>query len=117
SDIVHIIYDRLVETDLDAHMKANALELLQYVLEPELSWALFPVLDDDQWAKAQKRDLDELIHEFLASQDRWLAVCAVFLVVELSLQGFHSELEDAAHSQIPIIREAARIALQKTEPK
>ncbi|MBI4394772.1 MAG: MFS transporter [Candidatus Omnitrophica bacterium] len=117
SDSVHVIYDRLVEADLDKHVKANALELLQNVLEPEISWTLSPVLDEVHWAEMQKKDLEEIIREFLESRDRWLTVCAVFLIVELQLHHFHPQLKEAAHSQIPIIREAAEIALLKIGPK
>ncbi|MBI3999778.1 MAG: hypothetical protein HY351_04105, partial [Candidatus Omnitrophica bacterium] len=114
SDIVHIIYDRLAELDLNKHVKANALELLQNVLEPELCRALYPVLDDAQWVEMRKKSLEEVVREFFESQDQWLVICAIFMVVELRLDHFRSQLEGMGHSQIPVIREAAEIALLKT---
>ena len=117
SDIVHVIYDRLVEDEADKHVRANALELLDNVLEPELSWLLHPVLDEDRWLEMPKRKLEEILEEFLTSQDRWFSVCAVFLIAELRLSGFHSKLEAALHSQTPLVREAAEIALLKAEHK
>ncbi len=117
SDIVHVIYDRLVEDEADKHVRANALELLDNVLEPELSWLLHPVLDEDRWMEAPKRRLEEILEEFLTSQDRWFSVCAVFLIAELRLNGFYSKLKTALHSQAPLVREAAEIALLKAEQK
>ncbi len=115
SDIIHVIYDRLVELNSDKHVKANALELLENVLEPELCRALCPLFDESQWERMQKKDLDEVVGEFLESRDRWLIVCAIFLIVELHLERFYSRLEDVVHSQVPIVREAAEIALLKTK--
>lgn len=114
-DIIHVVYDRLTEDGLDKHVRANALELLENVLEPELSRYLLPVLDRERWAEAPKKKLEEVIQEFLISEDKWLSVCAIFLIVELRLIHFYSKLKDMVYSQTSIIREAAEIALLKTE--
>lgn len=117
SDIIHVIYDRLVEIDPDKHVKANALELLENVVEPELYRALYPVFDETQWEGTQKKGFDEIIEEFLTSGDRWLTICAVFLIVELGLVRFYTRLEEIGHSQVPIVREAAEIASVKMKRK
>ena len=117
SDIIHVIYDRLIEIDPDKHVKANALELLENVVEPELYRALSPILDEAQWEGAQKKDFDAVIGEFLESRDRWLTICAVFLMIELGLTQFYSKLQEIVRSQVPIVREAAEIAVAKTELK
>jgi AAA family ATP:ADP antiporter len=117
SDIIHVVYDRLVEKETDKQVKANALELLENVLEPEISWLLLPVLDEDSWRAAPKTALEKIVEEFLISQDQWFTICAIFLIAELRLSDFYSKLDDALHAQTSIIREAAGIALLKTTQK
>ncbi|MBI1978335.1 MAG: MFS transporter, partial [Candidatus Omnitrophica bacterium] len=113
TETIHVIYDRLVDPDSNQHVKANALELLQNALEPELSWALCPVLDENYWERIKKKDLDTIVIEFLESQDRWLVICAIFLIVELHLDQFYSKLDEILRSKLPIVHEAAEIALMK----
>mgnify|MGYP001565457486 CR=1 FL=1 len=116
-DLIHLIHDRLIDADSDRHVRANALELLENVLEPGLARTLGALLDGNQWCDVQKKDFEEVIQEFLASQDRWLAVSAVFLIVELQLTRFYAGLKDAAGSQVSVVREAAEIALASATKK
>lgn len=117
SDVIHVIYDRLIEIEVDKHLKANAVELLQNVVDPELYHLLYPILDDAQWEETPKKKLDEIIEELLESQDRWLMVCAMFIIVELKLNKFFPSLEDATHYRTPLVREAAEIAVMKIKSK
>ncbi|MBI4358489.1 MAG: hypothetical protein HY584_04245 [Candidatus Omnitrophica bacterium] len=113
-DVIRVIYDRLVEMEPDKHVKANALELLENALEPELARVLCPILDEGEWAEMRKKSLDDVVREFLELQDRWLTVCGVFLIVELHLKDFYSMLNYMVQSRVPIVREAAEVALMKT---
>jgi ATP/ADP translocase len=113
SDVIHVIYDRLLEHEPDKHIRANALELLENVIEPELTRKLRPIFDETDRARTADGKLQETIRSFLGSQDRWLQACSVFLIVELGLGEFYTELEDSARARTPIVREAAEIALAK----
>lgn len=117
ADVIHVIYDRLVEIEVDKHLRANAVELLQNVVDTELFHLLYPVLDETQWEEIPKKKLDQMIEELLESQDRWLTVCALFMITELNLDEFFSSLEDITHYRIPVIREAAEIAVMKMKSK
>ena len=117
SDVIHVIYDRLTEIEVDKHLKANAVELLQNVVDPELYRFLYPILDEAQWDETTKKKLNEVVEELLESQDRWLTVCALFMIIELNLVKFYSLLEDVTHYKIPIVHEAAEIAVMKIKSK
>ncbi len=117
SDVIHVIYDRLIEIEVDKHLRANAVELLQNVVDPELYHLLCPILDDAQWEETPKKKLDEIIEELLESQDRWLTVCAIFTIIELNLNKFFPSLEDATHYRTSLVREAAEIAVMKIKLK
>ena len=117
SDVIHVIYDRLIEIEVDKHLRANAVELLQNVVDPELYHLLCPILDDAQWEETPKKKLDEIIEELLESQDRWLTVCAIFIIIELNLNKFFPSLEDATHYRTSLVREAAEIAVMKIKSK
>ncbi len=117
SDVIHVIYDRLIEIEVDKHLKANAVELLQNVVDPELYHLLYPILEDAQWEETPKKKLDEIIEELLESQDRWLTVCAIFIIIELNLSKFFPLLEDVTHYRAPVVREAAEIAVMKIKSK
>jgi len=113
SDIIHVIYDRLVELDPDRHIRANALELLENVAEPELTCQLRPIFGEEARAKPKKQEFVEAVQSFLESGDRWLQVCAVFLIVELGLADFYPVLGNDRFARVPIVREATEIALIK----
>ncbi len=117
SDVIHVIYDRLTEIELNKHLRANAVELLQNVVDPELYHLLYPILDEAQWEETVKKKQNEVIEELLQSQDRWLVVCALFVIVELNLEKFYPLLNDATHFQMPIVRETAEIAIMKIKSK
>jgi len=117
SDVIHVIHDRLTEIEVDKHLRANAVELLQNVVDPELYHLLYPVLDEAQWEETPKKKLDQIVEELLESQDRWLTVCALFMIIELNLAKFFPSLEDATHYRTSIVREAAEIAVMKIKSK
>lgn len=117
SDVIHVVSDHLTEIEIDKHLRANAVELLQNVVDPELYHLLYPILDEAQWDEIAKKKLDEIIEELLESQDRWLIVCALFMIVELGLVKFYPLLEDATHDRTSIIRETAEIAVMKIKSK
>src|SRR3989338_2837129 len=114
-DLISVIYDRLTETDGDKHVKANALELLENVLTPELYRPLYPIFDEMPWPETSKKALDVTVQEFLESQDPWLSVCTIFLIVEMRLEEFYPQLNRLTQSQAPMLKEAAGIALTKIQ--
>ncbi|OGX03264.1 MAG: hypothetical protein A3G87_04905 [Omnitrophica bacterium RIFCSPLOWO2_12_FULL_50_11] len=112
SDVIHVIYDRLVELEPDQHIRANALELLENVVEPELSLKLRPIFEESVSTETDE-GLAETTRKFLASHDMWLQICAVFLIAELALSDLYATLHERAYSDSPMIREAVGIALAK----
>ena len=112
SDVIHVIYDRLVELESDQHVRANALELLENVVEPELTRKLRPVFEESVQIDGGVR-LEETIRSFVRSQDMWLQICAVFLIAELGLSDLYPELSERLYSDTPMIREAVGIASTK----
>ncbi len=115
SDSIHVIYDRLVELEPDRHIQANALELLENVVEPEIAGKLKPLFEDGVNHPHSEENILETIKNFLSLEDRWLRVCAVFLIAELGLHEFRDDLKSAENSGIPVLQEAASLALLKLE--
>jgi len=115
SDVIHVIHDRLVELGPDRHLRANALELLENVVEPELARKLRPIFEDSVHHRVKQVELEETIEMFLESKDQWLQICAVFLIAELGLEEFYQSIRDTSHARSAIVREASEIALKKLE--
>ena len=115
SDMIHVVYDRLTDFEQDADIKANALELLDNVLEAELFRAVAPLFDEGQ-SRGALEDFHRsvLLEDFLKGQDRWLAVVSIFLIIALEVKELYPLIEAVKHSSVPIVREAAEIATIKT---
>lgn len=84
-------------------IRANALEFLENVLEPELMRVLLPLLDSqvtvderielaDKLVGAPLETAEQAIGTLLASQDAWLRSRAVYAVGALRMYGLEGEL-------------------------
>ncbi len=115
---LYLIYNQLREPD--AYVRADAIELLDNLIDPGLRRLIFPVLDEDRFldhADAQsQRPLDtpqetyRLLQEGIWDHNRWLSVVIVYVVGRLRLESLFAELDRAGQSQTPLLATAARAA-------
>lgn len=115
---VHLIYEQLRSPD--PHLQADALELLDHLVEPSIRAALFPILHEDRFPESlesSRRPACEptLAYRFLqeAIWDRnyWLSVTTLCAIGRWRLSAMYQELEPASHHPTPMIATAAKVAL------
>ena len=114
---MHSAHDGLLSAD--PAVRANAVEFLDNVLEPQqLRHQLLPLFDD-QVTTAQRAALagsvvgatmntpQEAISTLLASEDSWMRSCGLFAIGTLQLRELEPELDRALAGADPREREAA----------
>jgi hypothetical protein len=105
-------------------VRANALEFLDNVLQPELRPILVPLLDaqvtvDERIEIANRivgapvESTEQAIGTLLASEDSWLRSCAAYAVGTLQLRGLEDELERLEASGDTAVRESVKAAKRK----
>ncbi len=99
-----------------AQVRANALEVLEHLLRPDLYRRLANVLDPEIALK-EKLDFAErlcgitvdskadAVRILLHSADCWLCACAIYAVVELRLTDLKGDLQRVPHDGDPIVAE------------
>ncbi len=97
-------------------LRANALEVLEHLLRPDLYRRLANVLDPEIALK-EKLDFAErlcgitvdskadAVRILLHSADCWLCACAIYAVVELRLTDLKGDLQRVPHDGDPIVAE------------
>ena len=106
----------------DSAVRANAVEFLDNVLEPQqLRQQLLPLFDD-QVTPAQRAAAavgvvgattstpEEAVRTLLASEDSWMRSCGLFAIGTLELRELEPELDRALAGGDPLEREAALTA-------
>ena len=114
---LHSAHDGLCSDD--SAVRANAVEFLDNVLEPQqLRQQLLPLFDD-QVTPAQRAVAaggvvgatmstpEEAVRTLLASQDSWMRSCGLFAIGTLELRQLEPELDRALVGADPLEREAA----------
>jgi Cyclic nucleotide-binding domain/HEAT repeats/HEAT repeat len=92
---------------VDAQQRANALEILEAVGEPEL---IRPLLAVWEGHAEPGRDEPAVIAELLSDDDPWLRACAAFAAAATGDPGVAGTLEEMARSDHePLVREAAAV--------
>ncbi len=118
SGVIHIVHDRLSDADLNDYVRANAMELLENIVEIELFKKLAPVLDREKKWKLSQEQFETTLRDFLVGGDRWLGITAIFMIATLEIQNLYFLIEESKHSQSNIVQEAAAIAFLKiAQPK
>ncbi len=108
----------------DELVRANSLELLDNVLEPELRQLLVPLLDSqvtvaERIALANRlvgAPLDspqQAVETLLSSEDTWLQSSAIYAVGALQLRGLEKELKKYENDPDPLIMQSIRAARRK----
>ena len=98
-------------------VRANALEFLDNVLQPELRQVLVPLLDSqvavqerialaNRLVGAPLDTSDQAVATLLASDDPWLRSCAIQAVGTLQLRALAPELKRYEDAADPLVREA-----------
>jgi len=107
-----------------AAVRANALELLDNILKPQIRVLILPVLDP-QVTRAERVALangllgvgldthEQAVAALIASDDPWLRSCGVYAVGMLRLHGLEHELDRLARVDDPQMREIVRAARQR----
>jgi AAA family ATP:ADP antiporter len=105
-------------------MRANALEFLDNVLQPDLRRVLVPLLDSqvtvderiaiaDRLVGAPVGTAEEAVATLLASGDAWLRSCAVYAVGALQLHGLAGEVRRFKGASDPALRKGVQAALER----
>jgi AAA family ATP:ADP antiporter len=105
-------------------IRANALELLDSELSPELRRLVVPLFDRqvsvaeririaNRVVGAEVESREEAVATLLASEDNWLKACGAYAVGQLRLVRLSEELAKLVDSPDPLIRETVRAALAR----
>lgn len=111
-------------------LRANALELLDNVLSPQLRELVVPLVDGQVSLEervsianaivgASVDSPEEAALAMLASEDSWLKACGVYAAGALRLESLRPHLQRLTTSPDPLLRETTRAALLRldsTEP-
>jgi hypothetical protein len=103
-------------------VKSAALEYLANLLSRAQRGTLFPILEQTTRLEAKGVDgrrgpdpaefpFDEALRRLSASQDYWIAACAVTVISELGVTGLMPQIESLREHRGSIVREAALRAL------
>jgi hypothetical protein len=107
-------------------LRANALELLDNVLPPQLRELIVPLFDG-QVTLAERVSLanalvgtpvesaEQATLAMLASEDAWLRACGVHAAGALKLAALRPQIESLTSAPDPLLRETARSALARLD--
>ena len=122
ADDVESAYEGLSATS--STVRANALELLDNVLSPDLRRLLVPLVDPqvsvgERIERANKivgapvQSREEAVEALIASDDPWLRSCGVYAVGALRLTSFSDAIDKFADADDPLLRETVRAAKER----
>ena len=108
----------------NAAVRANALEFLDNVLEPELREVLVPLLDShvttaerieraNRLVGAPLESAQQAVATMLASDDPWMKSCAIHAAATLQLRSLAPELKRHESAPDPLVRQAAAAARRR----
>lgn len=116
---IYLIYNQLREPD--TYVRADAIELLDNLVDPGLRRLLAPVFDEDQFMDGLSGQVDDqpvggdkeayrLLRQGIWDHNRWLSIVIICLVGRLRLQSLLQELDRAEQSQVTLLSLAAKAA-------
>ncbi|OFW07320.1 MAG: hypothetical protein A3H96_17530 [Acidobacteria bacterium RIFCSPLOWO2_02_FULL_67_36] len=108
----------------NSSVRADAIELLDNILSPELRQVLVPLLDphvtvEQRIAVANRvvgaplETAEQAVATLLASEDAWLRSCAVYAVGVLQLHALEGELRRIERSGDATVRDSVHAALRR----
>jgi hypothetical protein len=115
---IHLVYEQMRASD--AYLRADALELLDNLVDPGMRSVLLPVLDEDRFLASLHEDLPiarepatayRALQEAIWDHNQWLSVTTLCAVGRLRLSTMREELERASRHDVPLVSMAAKVAL------
>jgi AAA family ATP:ADP antiporter len=108
----------------DELVRANSLELLDNVLEPELRQLLVPLLDGqvstneriaiaNRLVGAPLDTAEQAVETLLSSEDPWLRSSAIYAVGALQLRSLEGELGRFDNDTDPVLKQSVRAARRR----
>jgi len=117
-DDIHLVYEQLQVPD--PYLRADAIELLDNLIDSAMRTVIGPILDEDRFlslleegtgAVYEPATAYRLLQSAIWDHNYWLSVTTLCAVGRLRLTAMRQELEKAAHHTTPIVSTAARVAL------
>jgi AAA family ATP:ADP antiporter len=117
-DDIHLVYEQLRETD--AYVRADAIELLDNLVDPEMRSIIFPILDEDrfldrpadEWTNMSEPTIDyRILQEAIWDHNQWLSVATLCAIGQMRLSAVRQELERASREGAPPLATAAKVAI------
>jgi len=115
---IHLVYEQMRVSD--SYLRADAIELLDNLVDPAMRAVIFPILDEDRFLSFLDEHADShleptaayrLLQEAIWDHNCWLSVTTLCAVGRLRLTTMRQELEKAARHTEPLISTAAKVAL------
>ena len=122
-DDIRLVYEQLRVPD--RYVRADAIELLDNLIDPAMRGILGPILDEDEFlgvldeGPAREQDpvlASQVLQSAIWDHDSWLSVTTLCAAGRLRLPAMRQELERAARHATPLIANAAKLALQLSTP-
>jgi hypothetical protein len=121
---IYLIYKQVRESD--DYLRADALELLDNLVDPGLRGVILPVLDEDRFLERMSNPLDGqasdveatcgILRSGVQDPNRWLNLMIVWLAGQLRLESLWPDLDAVAkrHTVLePAVRAVRRMANSK----
>ena len=115
---IHLVYEQLRAPD--GYVRADAIELLDNLVDAPMRPIIFPILDEDRFLAALEEGADaahepttayRLLQGAIWDHNCWLSVTTLCAVGKLRLTTMRQELERASRNSTPLIATAAKVAL------
>lgn len=115
---IHLAYEQMTVTD--AYVRADAIELLDNLIDPAMRSAIFPILDEDRFLSALEDAVGatqepttayRILQQAIWDHHCWLSVTTLCAVGRLRLTPLRQELEKASRHPTHVISSAAKVAL------
>jgi ATP/ADP translocase len=119
---IRLIYEQLRADE--GYLRADAIELLDNLVDPHMRSAIFPILDEDRFLEldAERGMVQDptaayrLLQGAIWDHNCWLSVTTLCAVGRLRLTTMRQELERASAHSASVISKAAQLALQIATP-
>ena len=115
---IHLVYEQLRAPD--TYVRADAVELLDNLIDPAMRVTIFPILDEERFLALFEQGTEDVqepaaayraLQEAIWDHNHWLSVTTLCAVGWLRLTTMRQELERASRHTTPVISKAAKAAL------
>ena len=125
---IYLIHHQLRQPDI--HLRADAIELLDNLIDPGLRWVIFPVLDENRFMErvdgaptgdsadepvTDAKEAYRLLRASALDHNRWLSITVVAVAGRLGLDPLLGELARNAEWQPLMLNLAMRVVRQQHE--